>query len=52
MTTKEKFVFALYVTTSVAVVAHSTVEIWKLAREERRANAAMKKHIEENPLSI
>ena len=52
MTLKEKLVFGLYVATSVAIVANATVEIVKLAREDRRMKDAMKKHIEENPLSI
>lgn len=34
MTTKEKLVLALYVTTSVAVIAHSGVEIWKTFRRD------------------
>lgn len=29
MSLKDKLVFALYVTTSVAVVTHAGVEIWK-----------------------
>lgn len=35
MTNKEKLVFALYVTTSVAIVAHSGVEIWKTFKRDK-----------------
>lgn len=52
MTLKDKFVFTLYVATSVAVFAHATTQIYVLIAEERREAALLKKHMEEVPLSI
>lgn len=34
MNNKDKVIFALYVTTSVAIVAHSGVEIWKTFKRD------------------
>lgn len=48
MTTKEKLVFALYVTTSVAVIAHSGVEIWKTFRTDARDRRLMLRTKKEN----
>lgn len=42
MTAKDKLVFALYVTTSVAVVAHAGVEIWKTFKRDQPLNAQIK----------
>lgn len=48
MTTKEKLVFALYVTTSVAIVAHSGVEIWKTFRRDDPMRRQIKEAKKEN----
>lgn len=37
MTTKDKVVFALYVATSTAIVAHAGVEIWRTFKKDKPA---------------
>lgn len=39
---KEHLVFALYVTTSIAIVAHSGVEIWKTFKRDKPLNQQKK----------
>jgi hypothetical protein len=45
MTFKEKFVFALYVATSVAVFAHATTEIYIAFKREHDYNKKLKENL-------
>jgi hypothetical protein len=48
MNTKDKLVFALYVATSVAVVAHSGVEIWKTFKSDKPMRRQIKEAKKDN----
>ena len=49
MTLKEKLVFALYITTSVAVVAHATTEIYLAFKSEHDYNKKLKENLASIP---